>query len=69
MDKTVYGYKEFTEDYESFGIAGYVIYIDGFKCQIKDGNDLTIDYFKLNQPVKPEKNTDTDIYIEHQMKQ
>ena len=36
LDKTVYGYKEFVERYEQFGIAGYVIYIDGFKCELPD---------------------------------
>lgn len=33
MDETVYGYKEFVELYEQFGIGGYYIYIDGFKCE------------------------------------
>ena len=32
-DKTVYGYKEFVEKYEKYGIAGNIIYIDGFKCE------------------------------------
>ncbi len=57
LDKTIYGYKEFVEKYESFGISGYVIYIDGFKCNLpgemdedgnitKDGDALTLDSFK-----------------------
>ena len=55
IDKTVYGYKEFAELYEKYGIAGYIVYIDGFKCSLpgdlKDGivtNDepITWDYFK-----------------------
>ena len=62
IDKTVYGYKEFAETYKKYGISGYVIYIDGFKCelpdenidptaediaeQIPDGKDLTYDSFK-----------------------
>ncbi len=36
IDKTVYGYKEFVENYEKFGIAGNVIYIDGFKTELPD---------------------------------
>ena len=36
LNKTIYGYKEFVEKYEQFGIAGYVIYIDGFKCELPD---------------------------------
>jgi len=35
-DKTVYGYKEFVEKYEKYGIAGNIIYIDGFKCEYVD---------------------------------
>lgn len=56
LDKTIYGYKEFLEDYENGGIDGYVVYIDGFKCSLpgdlKDDktveNDkaIDIDYFK-----------------------
>lgn len=33
IEETVYGYKEFAEQYEQFGIGGYYIYIDGFKCE------------------------------------
>lgn len=33
IEETVYGYKEFVEQYEQFGIGGYYIYIDGFKCE------------------------------------
>ena len=36
LDKTIYGYKEFAETYEKYGIAGYVVYIDGFKCELPD---------------------------------
>ncbi len=36
QNKTVYGYKEFVEDYEKYGIAGNIIYIDGFKCEMID---------------------------------
>ena len=45
IDKTVYGYKEFAESYEKAGIAGYVIYIDGFVCEAPDktlGNGLEV---------------------------
>ncbi len=38
MSQTVYGYKEFVEDYESAGIAGYIVYIDGFVCEKPDEN-------------------------------
>ena len=59
LNKTVYGYKEFAEKYEMGGIAGNIIYVDGFVCQdvdseIKDleeeipSNDqLTIDDFRI----------------------
>ncbi len=33
LDETIYGYKEFVEQYERFGIAGNYIYIDGFRCE------------------------------------
>ena len=36
LNKTVYGYKEFVEKYERLGIAGNIIYIDGFKCEDVD---------------------------------
>lgn len=36
IDKTIYGYKEFAESYEKYGIAGYVVYIDGFVCELPD---------------------------------
>ncbi len=36
IDKTLYGYKEFAERYEEAGISGYVVYIDGFKCEKPD---------------------------------
>ncbi len=39
LDKTLYGYKEFVENYEKFGIAGQVIYIDGFKCELPKESD------------------------------
>lgn len=37
-DKTVYGFKEFVEKYEKYGIAGNIIYIDGFVCETRDNN-------------------------------
>ena len=39
-DKTVYGYKEFVEKYEKYGIAGNIIYIDGFVCETRDNSFL-----------------------------
>lgn len=36
--KGLYGYDLFAEDYENAGIAGYVIYIDGFKCELPNAN-------------------------------
>lgn len=36
LSETVYGYKEFAENYEKYGIAGQVVYIDGFKCELPD---------------------------------
>ena len=36
LDRTIYGYKEFAELYSQFGISGYIIYIDGFSCEIPD---------------------------------
>lgn len=35
LDKTIYAYKEFAQSYEEGGIAGNVIYIDGFKCNLQ----------------------------------
>ena len=35
-DRTLYGYKEFAESYEKGGIAGYIIYIDGFLPELPD---------------------------------
>ena len=34
--KTIYAYKEFAETYEKAGIAGHIVYIDGFKCEYPD---------------------------------
>ena len=39
IDKTVYGYKEFAELYNAVGIAGNVIYIDGFVTE-KPATDM-----------------------------
>ena len=38
LSETVYAYKEYAEMYEKYGIAGQVIYIDGFKCELPDEN-------------------------------
>ena len=36
LNKTVYGYKEFLELYEEYEIAGNLLVIDGFKCELVD---------------------------------
>ena len=36
--KTIYAYKEFVQNYEKFGIDGYIIYIDGFVPEYPDEN-------------------------------
>ena len=58
LDKTIYAYKEFAESYEEAGIAGNIIYIDGFVCEepdeklkdiineIPNGNSISLDYYK-----------------------
>lgn len=43
LSETVYGYKEFTEMYEKYGIAGYYVYIDGFKCELPDPDFIDSD--------------------------
>ena len=64
-DKTLYGYKEFAELYDKYGISGYIIFIDGFVCELPDedlkgdkkiaeklpeGEKLTLDSFKAVTP-------------------
>ena len=60
--KTLYGYKEFAEIYDSFDLGGYIIYMDGFECELPNpdlkedddrdevelgsGQKLSMDYFK-----------------------
>ena len=57
FDQTIYAYKEFAEEYEELGIAGYVILIDGFACEMPDeginvkttfpnGEKITLDTYK-----------------------
>ncbi len=60
QDKTVYGYKECVEKYEKYGIAGNIIYIDGFKCETVDksfhdaegqypeGDPIDLSYYKIS---------------------
>ena len=36
VDKTLYGYKEFVENYKETGLSGYIIYMEGFKCELPD---------------------------------
>ena len=48
LDKTVYGYKEFAELYNSTGIAGYVVYIDGFIPE-KPDEKLPVSYEEYDE--------------------
>ena len=57
LDKTVYGYKEFAELYNSTGIAGNVVYIDGFVTEKPDE--------KL--PVSYEEYDEMDIEVEKEL--
>ena len=34
--KTVYGFKEFAENYYKYGVAGFTVYIDGFVCELPE---------------------------------
>ena len=36
--KTIYGYKEFLQSYEKYGIDGHIVYIDGFAAEYPDEN-------------------------------
>ena len=36
IERTLYGYKEFAESYQEFGISGNIVYIEGFKCELPD---------------------------------
>ena len=38
--KTVYGFKEFAENYYDLGLEGFVIYIDGFVCELPEETDI-----------------------------
>ena len=49
LEKTVYGYKEFAERYEIAGLSGYVVYIDGFKCE-KPDEDFTEEQLESKIP-------------------
>ena len=33
---TVYGFKEFAENYYDYGVAGFTVYIDGFVCELPE---------------------------------
>ena len=58
MDQTIYSYKEWAELYEQAGIAGNILYIDGFVCEEPDddvedvtttlpkGEKITLDTYK-----------------------
>ena len=57
---TLYGYKEFVEKYDAFDLGGYIIYMDGFECELPNpeydpqdpgdtdpsGEELTMDILK-----------------------
>ena len=61
IDQTIYGYKEFAELYEKTGVAGNIIYIDGFKCEdvaeddekgpdkVFEGKEIEFDYFDVSE--------------------
>ena len=61
IDKTLYGYKEFVENYEEAGIAGYVVYIDGFKLELPDEefDNEDKEQLKTQAPEGEEINLDT----------
>ena len=48
--KTVYGFKEFAENYDDLGLSGFVIYMDGFVCELPDESGG-----EAEEPVNPEK--------------
>lgn len=54
IEKTVYGYKEFAESYQSGGISGYVVYIDGFECY-KPDKEFTEDQLETESPSKDDE--------------
>ncbi len=67
LEKSLYGYKEFAEDYKEAGISGYVLYIDGFKCEfvdedfdnVKEKNKKTKAIFPNDDPSKADEYTIT----------
>ena len=50
IDQMVYGYKEFAENYEKAGIAGYIVYIDGFVPELPDTSLKYVDNINKNIP-------------------
>ena len=58
VDKTLYGYKEFARLYEEYGIAGNVVYIDGFKCEMPD------EEFDIENAIDTESPSGEEIKIE-----
>ena len=38
LQQTIYGYKQFADNYKTAGIDGYIVYIDGFVCELPDEN-------------------------------
>ena len=49
LEETLYGYKEFAELYDTYGISGNIVYIDGFKCELPDED------FQKNQDMAAEE--------------
>ena len=60
--KTVYGYKEFAERYEIAGLSGYVVYIDGFKCE-KPDEEFSEEKLETESPNKG-KESEQEITLE-----
>ncbi len=81
-NKTVYGYKEFAETYEKTGMAGKIIYLDGFVCQdvdknfkekdlkksIPKGKALTINDFKITDFDDRENQRPSEFFIDKNYK-
>ena len=57
IDKTLYGYKEFAELYEEYGIEGNILYIDGFKCELPDEEFQIDEDSSENDDTKIDDNT------------
>ncbi len=79
---SVYGYKEYAERYEKLGVAGSILYMDGFICQdvdnsvgkkdltekIPNGTDISIDDFKNTDFDDKENQRPTEFFAEKNYK-